>query len=96
MTRVYEPMDMTTARWMQQPIVEVPLRDLEFSHDVHLGWVIDKLRGRDDNHANADLPLVVLHDGTYWVEDGHHRIAAAILRGYTDHITVRLYDKDAE
>lgn len=83
---------MDTQKWMRQPIVQLPVSVLEFNHDINFVWVLDKIRRPAENYSKSDFPLVVLYEGTYWVEDGHHRVAAAILQGQTD-ISVRLLIK---
>lgn len=92
MSRPYEPIGMTTDLWAQQPLTVVNIVDLIWTQDdVSLLSVIDALLGKP-NYAGSDVPLVVRYEGKLWLEDGHHRIAAAVIRGETQTM-VRILDK---
>lgn len=46
----------------------------------------------DDLRPGSDLfPLVVRHNGTLYLEDGHHRVARSVLRGQRGGY-VRIYE----
>lgn len=65
--------------WNENPRQDVPIKDLLATQDeVAPSIVQEKLRDKayDDNDV-----FIVKHDGKYYVEDGHHTIAAAAQAG---------------
>lgn len=70
---------MTTADWLRIPPQAMPIDRLVPVQPVqaHL------LDGHDTSHCGDSLPHVVLWNGTYFISDGHHRVARSKRRGLT-------------
>lgn len=61
----------------------------QYLKDPHSNW---KIRARP-GYPGYDHPLFVHHEGNYYTLDGHHRTAAALVRG-DSHILGNVYDAD--
>lgn len=71
---------MTTTKWKEIEPTVVSLHNLVFTQ-WHL-WTLALLNPTIP-FTQDDLPYFVFHQGRYYVEDGHHRVVRAILRGHT-------------
>ena len=77
----------TSATWLDIPLTEVSIADLVATQTA---FFFHALMDHDWPHMGTDPhPHVILWDGTYYVEDGHHRVIKAILAG-RETIPVRL------
>lgn len=69
---------MTSATWLTVPVSEVPISELIATQN---GIYFHALR-EDHEHLHGDpYPHVIKWDGEYYLEDGHHRVVKAALRG---------------
>lgn len=85
--RPYPPTGIDSATWRTLPVERVPVASLTTTqrhldleallYDVRMPW-------------SNDLPNVVEHDGRRYLEDGHHRVARAILGGAST-VDVRVF-----
>lgn len=86
---------MTTQRWAEVAVVSLPPALLCPIQDVLEEHVVTKLADPHSSHIGDPYPHVVVALGTFWIEDGHHRVAAALRRG-APLIQVRLYAQSEE
>ena len=79
---------LTTATWMLVPPTVVLISELIATQKhLHLASLV-----KDSPSMGADpLPHVVLWRGGLYVEDGHHRIVKAAMRGKT-HVVARVFE----
>jgi hypothetical protein len=82
--------DLTTEGWQQMPLRWLDVRTLTFQRDVDLMRVIQVMQTK----GVPGPVLVVCHEGIRYIEDGHHRVAAALMRDRPT-ILARLLDLDA-
>lgn len=79
----------TSATWLDIPLVEVDVAELVATQAAFFFHAIT-----DDEFPPLGIdphPHVILWDGVFYVEDGHHRVIRAMLAGRT-HLFVRLLD----
>lgn len=93
-SRPYEPTGMSTEKWLSADIEEVELDSLvggqyEVSTN-RVGHSSRELYNAD--FGGLEHPLVVHHNDRYYLEDGHHRVAAAKSMGL-DKIKARVFRK---
>lgn len=82
--RPYPPTGITTAEWMQTPPIPLAIADLvPTQKHVRLWPLLRALVGKPTSHCGDPHPHVVLHEGVFYLEDGHTRVKAARLRGET-------------
>lgn len=86
---------MTTARWINEiPVSLVSADTLVFTQEeISLIKVLESMQGHP-NIAGDMYPHVVRWQGTNYLEDGHHRVAVAMLRGEIS-VSARVLDLDA-
>jgi hypothetical protein len=80
---------MTTTRWKTEIVPElVEIRELIATQP---GLLLAALAtGWDKTPIGGDpIPHVIAYDGNLYLEDGHHRVARAALRGMT-HVPARV------
>jgi len=77
---------MTSQKWLDVPVVEVPIKELiATQRGVYFHALVD-----DFNHLFGDpYPHVILWEGEYYLEDGHHRVVKQALKG-AHSVSVRL------
>lgn len=92
-SRPYEPMGMSTEKWGDVEIREVELDDLiGGQYELSANRVAYSARDiYNADHGGDQYPLVVMHEGRPYLEDGHHRVAAAKSLGM-DTIKARVYE----
>lgn len=77
--RPYPPLQLTTAGWQAvAQIIEIQLDVLRFTQR---GVWLEALLTAPPPVSGDPLPHVVLWQGTYYLEDGHTRVARALLQG---------------
>lgn len=78
---------MTSAKWLNVPVVQLPISILVATQP---GVLLHALADDAPTPVGGDqYPHVILWNGTYYLEDGHHRTVRARLAGHR-HIMVRL------
>lgn len=79
----------TSATWKSVPVDTVLISDLVATQD----GVLFHALGQDapEPVGGDTYPHVILHEGTYYLEDGHHRVVRARLAGQ-DEVHVRLLE----
>lgn len=91
MSRPYNTDGMTTALWMEIPPTILPINLIKPSQGyVSVHFLVDIANGYKGSYSGDEYPHVVLSDEIYWLEDGHHRFVAELLRGNKE-IAVRIY-----
>jgi hypothetical protein len=82
-SRPYGPSGLTTAKWKRQIAPElVRIADLILSQTgVTIEGLIHHRVGQRPGYGGDEFPHVIEHGGRLYLEDGHHRVALAILRG---------------
>lgn len=85
-SRPYGPSGLTTREWKHQIIPEpVVIADLVLSQKgITFEGLLHHADGQRPGYGGdgGDLyPHVIEHGGRLYLEDGHHRVALAILRG---------------
>lgn len=74
LAKPYPPTGLTTKRWDLVPVQEVKIDDLQPTQD-HLSWHAMR-------YGRLQLPVhVVSYRGTLYLENGHHRVMQAYVRG---------------
>lgn len=85
--RPYPPTGIDSKQWRQLPAETVPIADMVTTQrHLDLEALVHDLR----SPWSDDLPNVVAHAGHLYLEDGHHRVARALLAGET-HILARVF-----
>lgn len=81
--RPYEPLDMSTAKWGDVPVREVPLDDVIASqYEVSANRISHSIANPGNTDFGGDeYPLFVKHQGEVYLVDGHHRVVAAMAQG---------------
>lgn len=81
-SRDWPPTGLTTQGWIDQvPPQYVPIRTL-WATQPHL-HTHALTTTHTPTHGTDDLPHVIHWAGEYYIEDGHHRIIRAALRGHS-------------
>lgn len=69
----------TSATWLNVPVVKVPISELVATQP---GVLLHALSETPPTPVGGDkYPHVILWEGTYYLEDGHHRIVRRLLKG---------------
>ena len=80
--RPWPPQGMNSERWQTLEPRWVAVRDLVFTqHSIDMLDVMRILQGTLESYSGDQYPHVVLWQGTMYLEDGHHRVAAALIEG---------------
>jgi hypothetical protein len=87
--RPYPATGIDTATWRTQPTRIVDVHDLTTTQD---GVRLDGLLTGRTRSGSDDYPHVVVWDGRLYLEDGHTRVARAVLRYGVRHIRVRVFE----
>jgi len=75
--RPYPTTGLSTKLWMETvPVRGVPLGNLYLTQN---GILIEALFRTSGSYSGDEYPHVVLWAGSYYLEDGHHRVVAAAL-----------------
>jgi hypothetical protein len=84
----------STKEWMKLPTTSIPLNGL-ITTQATLGVVplVRSVLGYPSTGCVDQVPHVVYYGGRLWISDGHHRIAARMLRNKKV-MNVRLFDGD--
>ena len=77
-TRPYGTTGLTRATWQRVPLRWINLDDLVFTQD---GVYLENLLRHPHTSLTDYPPQVVEHHGTLYLEDGHSRVARALIRG---------------
>ncbi len=79
---------MTSQRWLSVPLRTVLIEDLIATQSgVYFHGLVDNIVP-----VGGDIyPHVILWQGEYYLEDGHHRVVRTRLKGY-DRIVVRVLE----
>jgi ParB-like chromosome segregation protein Spo0J len=81
----------TSATWLNVPVVELPISELVATQP---GLLLHALSDKAPQPVGGDIfPHVILWNGTYYLEDGHHRTVRARLSGQTT-VKARLLNLD--
>lgn len=80
---------LSTRAWQQIPPVLLPITALWTTQDVDHAAVLRKLAG-EPSWCGDPLLHVIDWDGRWWVEDGHHRLRARIMRA-DHHVWCRVW-----
>lgn len=82
-TRPWPRTGMSTQQWMEIEPVEVAIRELHYSQPtVSISALLAVADGElDVSYSGDELPHVITFRGTQYVEDGHHRVVVAAIRG---------------
>lgn len=89
--RPYPPTGLTSKLWRDVETYPVAIRGLV---PTQLGLHEQVLCSTYESSFSLDLvPHVVEHLGVWYIEDGHHRLARALLLG-KDTATVRIFKAD--
>jgi hypothetical protein len=71
----------TSATWLNVPVVELPISELVATQP---GLLLHALSDASPDPVGGDpFPHVILWKGTYYLEDGHHRVARTRISGQT-------------
>ena len=73
----WPPTGMNTEKWRTLPLNQFPISELIAMQD----GVYFHALAEDYVHMHDDWPHVVLWNGEAYLEDGHHRVVKALLRG---------------
>jgi hypothetical protein len=78
------PAGMTTELWKSVPVMLVPVRGCLPTQRVNAIWVIEYLQDSNRMSFCGDFfGHIVVDEGRWLIEDGHHRWAAAVWEGAT-------------
>jgi hypothetical protein len=73
----YSSEGMTTKKWKDLSVWRIPIDILIATQDgVYFHGLAEEY-----THLHDEFVHVVYHDGEYYLEDGHHRVVKARLRG---------------
>lgn len=87
--RPYPPTGIDTAAWRQLPTIVVDVHDLTTTQD---GVMLGPLLTGATRPGSDQYPHVVSWQGRLYLEDGHTRVARAILVYGVRLLRVRLFD----
>jgi hypothetical protein len=90
MQRPWPPTGLTTTGWRLVPALLLPIDSLEPVQRTRWEAVQERIAHPARSWCGDPLPHVVEYEGCWWIEDGHHRIAAAAARGES-HVWVRVW-----
>jgi hypothetical protein len=95
MSRLFTSDGMSTLKWQRIPPTFIPIKWICPSQGyVSIQILRDIREGRYRDSYGGDMyPHVVIQDGVYWLEDGHHRYVIDLLEG-KDYLEVRILDND--
>ena len=79
--RPWPPTGLTSAKWLGKPVVSFKIADLVVTQP---GVLFDALMREPTPVGGDEYPHVVMWNGTQYLEDGHHRVMRALLRGETE------------
>lgn len=74
---------LSTAEWMKLPLREVEISSLRYSQPtVSIAALLDVADGeREVSYSGDRYPHVICFEENLYVEDGHHRVVVATIRG---------------
>jgi hypothetical protein len=70
--------EMTSEKWLHVPVSYLKIKDLIATQD---GVYFHALRNKHQTLGIDKYPHVVLWNDEYYLEDGHHRVMRAVLKG---------------
>lgn len=68
----------SSATWLSVPVVKLPIAELVATQP---GVFLHALRDKTAPVGGDKYPHVILWEGTYYLEDGHHRVVRRLLKG---------------
>jgi len=79
-TREYPPTGLNTGLWMKLPLTNVPIEELVTTQEhIYIRDILGKVL--KPSVSGDEFPHVVSWNGTFYLEDGHHRAVRAIIEG---------------
>lgn len=91
---MWPPTGLTTRGWLDITPELLPIAALYALQDVKSEWVTAKQLGAP-SWCGDPLIHVIDWSGRWWVEDGHHRLRAAICRSES-HVVARVWSAGSE